>query len=321
MDIVTEDGLYVDQVFKDQRLGETGPDLLQCEFFGGQFVRTEPDGRYFILAGDQDGRVTEVLGLESLQRFAGSHTIKPADIERARAARAAFESAKRTVAAPIVHRLDKLPHWELARQVTRTVDDQRRFRVALAHDAKHLIVRYDVESPHGLVNSIAEDRLIFRGGNLLDLELQTNPNADPERKAAGEGDVRLLITRRGDQPLAVAYFKQVAGFTGQPERFESPTGVETFDVVRTIPVVMDYAPIPGAGFLVTVRIPLEAIGLKLEPGSRLRFDAGYRYGNATGSAVAARAYVFNRGTLANVLFDLPSETRMEPNQWGTATVE
>jgi hypothetical protein len=67
--LFTRDGLYVTRLFKDCRLGETGPDVLNAETGCGQLIKTQKTGRYLLLGGDTDGRVTEVLGLDSVRPF------------------------------------------------------------------------------------------------------------------------------------------------------------------------------------------------------------------------------------------------------------
>ena len=50
-------------------------------------------------------------------------------------------------------------------------------------------------------------------------------------------------------------------------------------------------------------------------------DVGYIFGNATGNDASLRAYWSNTGFSAGVLHDVPNESRLEPKEWGTATVE
>jgi hypothetical protein len=47
----------------------------------------------------------------------------------------------------------------------------------------------------------------------------------------------------------------------------------------------------------------------------------YIFGNQTGNATATRAYWSNRSFAAGVTQDVPHEARLEPDQWGSATVE
>ncbi len=76
-------------------------------------------------------------------------------------------------------------------------------------------MHYEVTAPSELTNSITERQLVFRGGNCIDVELQTDPAADPGRKEAGIGDMRLIITRQEGRPLCVGFKKKVAGFKGR----------------------------------------------------------------------------------------------------------
>ena len=50
-------------------------------------------------------------------------------------------------------------------------------------------------------------------------------------------------------------------------------------------------------------------------------DLGYIFGNPNGNHVALRAYWSNNGFDAGVTNDVPSESRLNPAEWGTVTVE
>jgi hypothetical protein len=113
----------------------------------------------------------------------------------------------------------------------------------------------------------------------------------------------------------------VKGFTGEPTVLNSPTGKESFDAIEVVESVgLEYRK-TGSGFSALVSIPLELLGLNPSSGQTVRMDVGYLYGNATGTLVAARSYWSNHGFSANVVNDVPNESRLEPAQWGKATVE
>jgi hypothetical protein len=63
------------------------------------------------------------------------------------------------------------------------------------------------------------------------------------------------------------------------------------------------------------------LGWKPQSGQTVKMDVGYLFGNAPGTQSAARAYWMNNGFSANVVNDVPNESRLEPAEWGTATVE
>jgi hypothetical protein len=135
------------------------------------------------------------------------------------------------------------------------------------------------------------------------------------------GDVRLLVTRQQGKPVAVIYRPKVKGFKGQPVVLRSPTGTESFDTIEVSDKVrLDYRKTP-AGFSATVTIPLTVLGWKPQPNSTVRLDLGYLFGNARGNQCARRAYWSNTSATAGIIGDVPSESRLEPQQWGTAIVE
>ena len=60
---------------------------------------------------------------------------------------------------------------------------------------------------------------------------------------------------------------------------------------------------------------------ELKAGGTLRMDVGYVFGGAGGTNAAARAYWHNNSFTANVVNDVPHESRLEPDQWGEVLVE
>jgi hypothetical protein len=317
--LFTRDGLYVARLFKDGREAAMGPDVLNAETNCGQLIRTQKSGRYLLLAGDTDGRVTEVLGLDTLQRFQGTHALTPDDVEAVQKAQAEYARLKTQAQRLSIARGRSA--LDVASGITKVVDGKRGFTARAAYDAQNLYVRYDVESPFGLVNSIPDPHTLFKGGNLLDLQLAADPGADPKRTKPAAGDVRLLVTRQQGKAVAVVYRPKVKGFQGEPVVLKSPTGQEAFDAIEVSDQVrLEYRKTP-AGFSAVVTVPLTLLGWAPQPSSAVRLDLGYLFGNATGNQCAQRAYWANAGPTAGIIGDVPSESRLEPQQWGTATVE
>ncbi|MHC1769963.1 MAG: FlgD immunoglobulin-like domain containing protein [Verrucomicrobiia bacterium] len=318
--LFTRDGLYVAQLFKDQRLGETGPEVINAEAFAGQLVKLEKSGRYVLLAGDTDGRVTEVSGLETIRRFEGVYELTERNLQLAASARQEYArlraQAQRLTVARGRGALD------LAEPVVKIVDANRGFSVRAAYDRENLYVAYRVQSPAELVNAIPDPQIIFKGGNLIDIQIATHPGLDPKRQEPGPGDVRLLVSRQQGKTVAVLYRAKVAEFNGEPITLRSPTGQEIFDsIMATDRVGLEYRRIDG-GFTAMVTIPREVVGwTQAEPGRLMRLDVGYLFGNSTGNRCAQRAYWSNNSPTANIIDDIPSESRLEPNQWGSALLE
>lgn len=318
--LMTTDGVVIGTIMKDGRSGEAGPDQIQCEWFTGQLVKLQ-DGRWFLLGGDQDGRVLEVTGLNSIRRFAGKLTITDADAQAAATALAEWTAQKAQAQSLVLARAPDKPDWANLRGVTIDLDAKRGFTVKAAYNAETLLLRYDVRSPFELVNSTPEVQQLFKGGNLIDLQLAADPAADPKRDKPAPGDIRVLITRRDGKPFAVAYRPKVAGFSGTPTVFTSPTGRESFDQIEVWEdLKLDYAK-SETGFTAVVALPLARLGWTPKPGTLQRLDVGYVFGNETGNATAVRAYWSNHGFSAGVTQDVPNESRLEPHLWGSATVE
>jgi hypothetical protein len=326
--LLTTDGVPIGTLMKDGRSGEVGPETIQCEWFTGQLVRLDDDpstgsgqGRWFLLGGDQDGRVLQVFGLDTIRRFAGKLTIGPEEVQAAGEALAEWSAQKAKSQTLVLARCPDKPAWPDIRAVKVDVDANRSFTARVAYDAANLLVRYEVRSPFELVNSTQEPQLVFKGGNCLDVQLATDPNADPKRDKPAPGDLRLLITRRDGKPLAVVYRPKIAGFAGEPTVFKSPTGQESFDGIEVWQdVQLDYEKVEG-GFNATVTLPLVKLGLVPKPGTVQRMDVGYIFGNDTGNITATRAYWSNQSFSSKVTQDVPNESRLEPAQWGNAAVE
>ncbi|MCX7934779.1 MAG: hypothetical protein N3A66_05920, partial [Planctomycetota bacterium] len=190
-----------------------------------------------------------------------------------------------------------------------------------AYDDTNLYVWSDVTSPFPLVNSYPDYKLIFKGGNLLDIQLGVDPAADPKRDKPAPGDVRILVSRQKEKPVAVVYRPKVKGFQGEAAVLSSPTGKESFDAIELCERIgLEYKPKNG-GFDAIVTMPLEVLGWTPKPGQSLRLDFGYIFGNSEGTQASLRAYWCNNGRDANILNDVPSESRLTPAEWGTALVE
>jgi sugar lactone lactonase YvrE len=323
--LMTTDGVVIGTLMQDGRAGATGPDQIQCEWFTGQLVKLK-DGRWFLLGGDQDGRVLEVTGLNSIRRFAGTLTISEADAQAAAAALAEWTAQKAQAQSLVLARAPAAPDWPSLRGVTIDLDARRGFTVKAAYNAAALLLRYEVRTPHELINSAPEVQMLFKGGNLIDLQLAADPAADPTREKPAPGDIRVLVTRRAGpdgaaKSFAVAYRPQVAGFSGAPTVFTSPTGRESFDQIEVWDdVALDYTK-TETGFTAVVALPLARLGWTPKPGTLQKLDVGYLFGNETGNTTAVRAYWSNRSFSSQVTQDVPNEARLEPQHWGSATVE
>jgi hypothetical protein len=320
--IICTNGVYAAAILKDARTGGRGPYEGQPEGQNGSFVKLRIDGkdRYFVIHGGQDCRIWEVENLDTVKKLPGGvymHTeaIYAMAEKTDREYRAAIDGSGKLVIAKGKEHLDK------SEPLRRSLGDGRAFSVRAAYDDENIYFRYDVRTPFQLTNNIADPKVIFQGGNLLDIQLATDPDADPERKKPACGDIRILVTQRNRKPYAVMFRPVVKDSKEQVIVLNSPTGQEKFDMIQEIDFLeMHYSATPE-GFLATLVIPLDKVGLKLDKSRGLKLDLGYIFGNQKGSRAAARAYVFNNSFSANVIDDIPHESRLEPAEWGFAEIK
>ena len=119
----------------------------------------------------------------------------------------------------------------------------------------------------------------------------------------------------------MVYRSRVPDLKGEAVVFTSPTGKEVIDRIEVWDdVKLKYEKAAG-GFTATVDLPLARLGLAPKPGTTQRLDVGYIFGNQTGNTTATRVYWSNHSFSSGVTQDVPNEARLEPAQWGNATVE
>ncbi len=305
------DGIYVGALLKDGRLMlNRGQDEGQPEGQGGYFGKLTLEGkeRYFVIGGGQDARVWEVMGLETIKDLPGGTYVHTPEL--AQKAEQAQREYKLALAAgkQIVIGTD----LAVAKTVEKELETGPAFKVKVARDAQNLLLDYEVVSATPLVNTVPDPKLLFKGGNCLDIQLE-NSLGEP---------VRVLVTQYQGKPFATVYFPKVKGFAGEPTVFNSPTGKESFDEIRFLENVALTVVKTDKGFHAQVVLPLEALRLQLKPGQKLKMDLGYIFGNAQGVGKAVRrAYLTNNSFSANVIDDIPNEARLEPKEWGEAVVE
>jgi hypothetical protein len=313
--------------------GRAGGDLKhecgQPEGQGGQLVSvvTKPGTppRIFLLGGGQDGRVNEIIGLDTVKSLADfDYTLTPED---AKTAADALEDFTKKMGSNKLVIADGLAAMELSTPIEKVYDGTRSFIIKAGRDDKNLYLSYDVTSPFDLINAAVEPKLLFKGGNCLDIQIAADSTADPKRKVPAPGDIRLLVTRQMSadgkkiSPMVVLYRPKVKDFKGEPIILKSPTGTESFDEISVISTVAVKYKKTATGFKANVTIPLDVFGLSIQKGQSVRMDIGYIYGNETGNTASARSYWTNNSFTANVLNDIPHESRLEPANWGEAKAE
>jgi hypothetical protein len=330
----TSDGLLVGPIFRDLRHPKACPWSMTAhdrgmiladvtageEHFAGYFCRTA-DNRYYAVAGHNHISILEVLGLDRCQRFGGELTITADDVRKAQQwdMRRQHEEIYQRSPVVDVYRLRKPPEMDGKLEDWGAADAEIRegATLRLAYDDTHLYLVYSAHRLGPLVNKGHEWDRLFKTGAAVDLLIGTNAAAPGDRQTPQAGDVRLLMTYVDNRPVAVLYRPVVPGTPpGKAWRIVSPVGETVIDEVKRLDHVRMLRTTNGDKYTLEAAIPLADLGLKPEPGARLKFDWGILVSGTEGSEVFRRVYWANHSS--QIAADAPSEARLQPNLWGYA---
>ena len=340
----TADGLFVATVFADSRTAAwDAPEAKRGLSFAGLSLQEESfwptlsqtkDGQIY-LGGN--GSILRVEGLEGVRRLP-ERGLK-VDAEMLKTAHAAFiqsEAQRHAPGAPCVLAVPlrsappvvdgKLEDWAGA---SWAVIDKRTMQVgnwghksvkteaALSIAGDRLYAAFKTDDPK-LANTGESPQNLFKTGGALDLMLGTDSSADPSRKQAVAGDLRLLVTLVKNKPVAVLYRPVAPGAKTEPVQFSSPLRTIQFDRVDEVSDRVAFANTTVAEKDKTqtgafeFSIPLTTLGLKPAVGQSLRGDLGLLRGN--GVQTFQRIYWSNKAS--GLVSDIPSEAELSPQFWG-----
>ncbi len=337
--LMTSDGMFVAELFRDVRLAplwampraergmEVGNLTLHDENFWPSITQTA-DGKVFLVDGAKSALV-RIDGLDTLREikpFALKVTdadVKAAetwlvDAERRRQQTAGQPTLRVPVKAGVT--VDgKLDDWAGAdwavidRSGTAAYFDSNSrpydITAAVRISGDKLAVAFRTNMKDLLRNSGELPQALFKNGGCLDVMLGTNPAADPDRRDAVTGDVRLLITQVDGKPRAVLYRAVVPG-TKTPVPFSSPSRTITLDEVADVSDQLEFA--AGDDGVFEIAIPLSVLHLSPQPGMKIKADLGVLRGD--GVSTLARVYWSNKATA--IVSDVPSEAQLTPALWG-----
>ena len=312
--LITDDGLYLGG-FLDTETG-TGPGFVRP---GGEVTATAlqaPDGRLYIINGNDSAQhYLEVKGLGTCQRFEQPLVITDADAAAAARATAAAGEKEQPVIYVTRTAPGRTPDASGGVALTTMRKPGRGATVALATDGARLHITADVQDETPMANGGQNWQTPFITGDCVDIQLATDPKADPARRAPAPGDLRLILTELRGEPLAVLYRPVVKDGPKAPVQMLATT----LDDVRRLPAPCNPAiRRTAAGYTLTASIPLDALGLAALPGE-LRGDIGVIYGDATGRDRDQRLYYYNKATA--MISDLTTEATLTPDKWGRVLIE
>lgn len=300
--VLTSDGLYLDEAFVDVRVSYLKNEYrLGGEIFGGSFGRAS-NGKCYVQIGHGPYRIYELSGLDQARRISGAVTVSGEQIvaaERQNLRRVAERQEAKEAVIPGTIRWDK--------------GGKFRVQVDLAADATHLHLTYRVEDASPWINNGRDWTKLFATGDSVDLQIGTDPNADPKRRQPVEGDKRLLIAPFEGQPIAVLYEHRKPGGRN-PIEFTSPWRGERVDDVQQLAGAKIEVKPGSSGYTVHTSVPLNDLGLNLLGSPVVCADFGVTFGDAGGTDTNLRSYWSNQST--GLVDDIPGEIMLSPNLWG-----
>ena len=323
--MISGDGLYVHAFCQDNRLGGGATaDTVFIENMTGIFYRNDQNGKVYLIGGDIDARVWEVTGLETIRTAAQPLTITAADVQAATiaAGRTAKATAPSAIAlAPVSKGIaidGKTAEWKFDRAVSLDAGPGRGAKIALAYDEQNLYAAFRVDDRSPLVNGATDAALLFKGGDLCDVMLAADPQADPKRAKPVAGDTRLSFSVLDGKPVCVLYQAVSGTGTKSPKTFSSPTGNETFERVQILEAAKVAVQRSDTGYELEAAVPWSELGFKPTTDLKTRGDVGVLFGTDGGGRTILRAYYANKDTA--IVEDVPSEARLTPAKWTAVEV-
>ncbi|MBN8525527.1 MAG: hypothetical protein J0M02_09340, partial [Planctomycetes bacterium] len=320
--VITSDGMYVDELFRDVRMGGARDDqLVGGECFGGSFTRGA-DKRWYLQTGGDGYRIYELRGLDAMVRADGTIEVTPEQIAAAerRTVRAAAE-----VAAPRLFsagprsapRIDgELKDWPGPAQAVWGQAGRSRAEAWLGWDERMLYLAWQVQDASPWVNTGSDWQSLFKTGDGVDVQLGSDAEAKPGRTAPVPGDIRLFIAPSAAGDAVVLYRHRLPpGQSGQQVVFTSPWRSETVADVSRVEGAQVKVVRQGSAYRLEAAVPLAAIGWQPRAGASYRADLGVIFGDEAGTMNLQRSYWSNQAT--GLVNDVPGEIMLNPDRWGT----
>jgi DNA-binding beta-propeller fold protein YncE len=341
MYVFTADGLYVTQLFQDYRTGKpwimprpvrnmllNDVSAHEENFFPS--ITQMPDGNVYLIDGGRTS-IVRVDGLSNIHRLpAAALDVTKAQLDQAQAQqRQAALSRLQQQGPPTLDvsigagTADLTQLFNTLKNQKWAVIDNRITQVGWARHpdvseaavmvaGNRLVAAFRTQDANLLSNSGTNANAPFKTGGALDLMIGADPHANPVRGTPVAGDIRLLVYQVNGATKATLYRAVVSG-AHDPVPFTSPLRTITLDRVDDVSSQVELKAMTGdaAGSFI-FSIPLATLGLKPEPGEKIKADVGILRGN--GQQTVQRVYWSNKTT--GITSDVPSEAELIPSLWG-----
>ncbi len=332
------EGLFVDALGEDQRSPYTlDHHMVLTENFNGTLFQHPRSRKTYFLGGDADQRLWELVGLDTIRRWTNAVQVLPEHVRVAQAnARHNALAQQQAVGRKIVRipRLQKAAadgkdeEWGQAPVLTLCMEEARTAQAQLGWDDANLYVRFQVSDESPLLNTPTDQRLLFKSGDSVEVNLATNVT---RRSVRGQnkqemkpGDIRIIMARTADDKLVATRYRYITLSKDKPHAFSVETvssGKDTVDEVVPWNDLPMHARVAEDGYVLEAAIPWSELGIIPHSGLQLIGDVGVIYGNEGGTRNAIRYMWSDKSPEVSINNDIPSEIRIRPNQWGAWMLE
>ncbi|MDK3162343.1 sugar-binding protein [Kamptonema cortianum] len=331
--LLREDGVFLSELFTDNRMVPSewpseqdmvkmigvpiNDTTLREEPFSG-YIGRQDDGRVRMTAGEQDVRIAEVTGMDTITNLP-AFTLK---LTEEMVAKNRTFQPKRSGPEKTTEYLVRKGGAITAEEKSFTGDDVIKIyagrdelgRAVARYDQDHLYVAWQVFDETAMVNEGIDKAYAYKSGDSVSFFFADRESQDG-REIFG---ARLLLTMLKGQPLVMEYRPKGPG--DAPFTFESPVRSITFQYVAENPDVK-FAVTPGNMFyIVTATIPWKVIGVTPGTGTTFKADMGIIFGrmDTTGYVQRRVQWVDEENMIVN---DAPTEAEFFPARWGTFKLE
>lgn len=316
----THDGFYVDALMNDSALvPQPGPYTFGSETFSGR-VQYYPKrdevwvyscARVFKVAGFKNGRI------DGEKRLWGDVVLdRVYDTAMAPTAAAQPLQIVPVAGSP----LTDAASWNAAPSSTLSANGATLATAQLGYDAQYLYAKLHVADASPAANSADGPLMAFKGGDAAGFVLGA-----PSAKGA-TSQIRVLAAMVQGKPRVIAW-KPVTALAKSPQDYSTPSGgTAHFEFAGEVPggsatLTPDA---DGRGYTALIAVPRSFLEIPLIPGGTLAADVEVLLSGAgpRGMQAVSRNYLFSpRRNETTMTDDLPTEARLYPQFWGTATVK
>jgi hypothetical protein len=314
-------GLYVDTLLEDGQRGPVpSPYTVWVELFNTRVFKHPRTGKVYLLAASDAIHVYEVLGAEQpMPRLTGEFELTADGLRKAQERVVAATAPKgramtiRRVAAPVT--VDgELAEFAKAEPAKLELRNGARGTIRLLGDDQNLYLSADVEDESPWKNAGGDVTALFKTGD--EVSLWFGPSAG--KRPVAEGDLRLLFAPDGQGGVTVVLYRAKLKDGAKPVSFRSPSGevrLDKVEVITTVPAAINVA---AGGYRLEAAIPWSVTGLT--PAAKaFGLDVSINFSDPAGQRNVARLHWGRNG--AALVYDLPSEARLEPESWGVGEME